>query len=176
MKTQRLLSSTSLSFVHQRTSFEEKENWRFRTEHITLVIKKAKCWKRENFFYPVEVKVLIVIYIIVNISNNKYVEQNHLCVQKKIICSHGVRSMEKSLKNNAIKLDENETSAPWWVFPACLRHQDTGWNLKVINLTVRKTWHWEQSVLITSLGSHRETQHTFKLMGKGEFPSPCTLT
>jgi len=57
------------NFFHQLMSFEEKEKWRSRTEHITLVIKKAKYWKRE-FFYTVEVKDLIVIYILVNIYNN----------------------------------------------------------------------------------------------------------
>lgn len=69
---------------------------KMKIQHRTYISdEEGKLWEVREYFYPMEIKDLVVIYITVN---NYYVEQNRLCVKKELFCSHGVRNVEKSLK------------------------------------------------------------------------------
>lgn len=50
-----------------------------------LAVKKAKCGKSNNCFYPMEGKDLIVTYIIVNLSNKLICRAKSLLCEKEII-------------------------------------------------------------------------------------------
>lgn len=80
-----------------------------RTLHISD--EEGKMWKVREFFYPVEAKDLIVIYINVNKSNNYYIEENHLCLKEKLFLHSWGQECGEVIKNSSIKLDENETTA-----------------------------------------------------------------
>ena len=148
MKTPRVLSTKSLSFVHQRMSFEGKEKWRSRKRTQHHSDERGKMWEVREFFYPVEVKDLVVIHIY-RCQQISYL----ICWAKSPLCEKEMTFLPRGQKyREVIKIGQlrwmNEIAALWWVFPTCLGYQDPRWHLKVRNLTVRDSWHWEQSILI----------------------------